>query len=47
VLEALSGVKTPIADPWAPLMANWGQQDLQPHQALAIARAERLLDHMA
>lgn len=47
VLEEMSGVKTAIADPWAPLMAGWGQQDLQPHQATAIARAERLLDHIA
>jgi acetoin utilization deacetylase AcuC-like enzyme len=47
VLEEMSGVKTAIADPWAPLMADWGQQDLRPHQATAIARAERLLDHIA
>jgi acetoin utilization deacetylase AcuC-like enzyme len=47
VLEELSGVKTSIEDQWAPLMANWGQQALQPHQAIAIARAERLLDNIA
>ena len=43
VLEALSGVKSSIVDQWAPLMANWGQQNLQPHQAMSIARAEQLL----
>ncbi len=47
VLEELSGVKTDIEDIWAPLMANWGQQDLQPHQAEAIARAERLISNIS
>jgi acetoin utilization deacetylase AcuC-like enzyme len=47
VLEEMSGVKTSIEDHWAPLMANWGQQTLQPHQATAIAKAERLLDNIA
>ena len=47
VLEEMSGVKTSIEDQWAPLMASWGQQALQPHQATAIARAERLLDNIA
>jgi len=39
VLEELSGVRTSIEDIWAPLMANWGQQALQPHQATAISAA--------
>lgn len=43
VLEELSGVKTTVEDIWAPLMAAWGQQALQPHQDAAIARAERLI----
>ena len=47
VLEEMSGVRTKIEDIWAPLMANWGQQALQPHQAAAIARAERLLGNIA
>jgi acetoin utilization deacetylase AcuC-like enzyme len=46
VLEEMAGVKTSIEDPWAPLMANWGQQALQPHQAAAIERAERLVDNL-
>jgi acetoin utilization deacetylase AcuC-like enzyme len=46
VLEEMSGVKTSIEDQWAPIMANWGQQPLQPHQAIAIAKAERLLDNI-
>jgi acetoin utilization deacetylase AcuC-like enzyme len=47
VLEELSGVRTAIEDIWAPLMANWGQQDLQPHQAAAIARAEALIANIS
>jgi len=43
VLEEMSGVHTGVADPWAPLMADWGQQDLQPHQASLIAQAAELL----
>ncbi|MDR3464402.1 MAG: class II histone deacetylase [Xanthobacteraceae bacterium] len=46
VLEELSGIRTAVDDIWAPLMAGWGQQDLQPHQAAAIARAERLIDNI-
>jgi acetoin utilization deacetylase AcuC-like enzyme len=47
VLEELSGIRTTIEDQWAPLMAKWGQQALQPHQAAAIARAELLLANIA
>lgn len=43
VIEEMSGIKTSIPDPWAPLMAEWGQQDLQPHQAAAIAEAAKLV----
>ena len=46
VLEEMSGKRTAIEDLWAPLMANWGQQDLQPHQEAAIAKAERLIAHI-
>ena len=46
VLEEMSGVRTPIEDAWAPMMANWGQQALQPHQAAAIARAESLIENI-
>ncbi len=43
VLEALSGVRTGINDPFEPVLAGYGQQALQPHQAAAIAAAEDLL----
>jgi acetoin utilization deacetylase AcuC-like enzyme len=44
VLEEMSGVRTHVTDPWAPLMADWGQQSLQPHQITAIDSAASLLD---
>jgi acetoin utilization deacetylase AcuC-like enzyme len=43
VMEELTGIKTPIRDPWAEPMATWGQQDLQPHQWTAIQAAATLL----
>ena len=43
VIEEMTGIRTGIEDPWAPLMADWGQQALQPHQDAAIAQAEELL----
>jgi acetoin utilization deacetylase AcuC-like enzyme len=43
VLEEMSGVKTHVSDPWAPLMANWGGQALQPHQQAVIAAAAQLV----
>jgi acetoin utilization deacetylase AcuC-like enzyme len=46
VLEEMSGRRTSIEDLWAPLMANWGQQALQPHQAEAIARAAQLIENL-
>ncbi len=42
VLEEMSGIKTHVADPWAPLMAEWGGQALQPHQQAVITEAARL-----
>ena len=47
VLEALAGIDTGVEDSWAPRMAAWGQQSLQPHQAEAIAQAERLLANIS
>jgi acetoin utilization deacetylase AcuC-like enzyme len=44
VLEEMSGIRTHVNDPWAPLMADWGQQGLQPHQSAAIDAAAALLD---
>ena len=43
VMEEMAGVRTHVEDPWAPLMAKWGQQALQPHQAALIDRAAELV----
>jgi acetoin utilization deacetylase AcuC-like enzyme len=43
VLEEMTGMKTHVADPWAPLMANWGGMDLQPHQQAVISVAAALV----
>lgn len=43
VLEALSGVRAGIDDPFEPIIAGYGQQSLQPHQASAISAAAELL----
>jgi acetoin utilization deacetylase AcuC-like enzyme len=43
VLEELSGMRTHIADPWTLMIAGWGGQDLQPHQAAAIDKAAVLV----
>lgn len=43
VLEEMTGMKTHVADPWAPLMANWGGMDLQPHQQAVISAAAALV----
>ena len=46
VLEEMSGIRTPVEDPWAPLMAQWGQQSLQPHQAALIDKAAALVQRI-
>ena len=46
VMEELSGIRTHVEDPWAPLMANWGQMDVQPHQAQLIEQAAKLVDNI-
>jgi acetoin utilization deacetylase AcuC-like enzyme len=46
VLEELSGIKTDIADPWEPLMAAWGGNELQPHQAAVIDAAAALVSRL-
>ena len=46
VLEEMSGRNTAIEDPWKPLMANWGQQDVQPHQQAAISAAAKLVHNI-
>jgi acetoin utilization deacetylase AcuC-like enzyme len=42
VLEAMSGVKTAIDDPFEPIFAGLGGQDLQAHQAALVAKAATL-----
>jgi hypothetical protein len=46
VLEEMTGIKTHIDDPWAPLMIEWGQQGLQPHQRAAVDRAAGLVGNI-
>jgi acetoin utilization deacetylase AcuC-like enzyme len=43
IVEEMSGIRTGVEDPWAPHMAKWGQQALQPHQAQAIDNAAKLV----
>ena len=43
VLEEMSGIRTPVTDPWLP-HAQWGQQELQPHQSDMIETAAALVD---
>ncbi|EFJ42331.1 hypothetical protein VOLCADRAFT_97594 [Volvox carteri f. nagariensis] len=45
-LEALSGEKTEVQDPWLHEVSSWGYQELQPHQEAVVARAEKLLDKL-
>ena len=44
VLEQLSGIKTPIDDPFAQILQGLGGQNLQQHQDAVIQQAETLLD---
>ena len=42
ILEEMAGVRTELADPLLGLLAAFGGQELQPHQAAVIAEAEKL-----
>jgi acetoin utilization deacetylase AcuC-like enzyme len=42
-LEALSGIRTEVADPYLPIFAGMGGQSLQPHQEAVIAAAATLV----
>ncbi|GLC46063.1 hypothetical protein PLESTM_001821300 [Pleodorina starrii] len=42
-LEALSGEKTDVQDPWLHEVQSWGYQELQPHQEAVLTAAEGLL----
>lgn len=46
IIEALSGLKGSIEDPFTPMVSGMAYQDLQPHQDIAIARAERNLERI-
>ena len=46
VLEQLSGIRTGVEDPFLPIMANLGGQDLQAHQQAVIDQAKALLDKL-
>jgi acetoin utilization deacetylase AcuC-like enzyme len=46
VMEELSGIKTATDDPFLPMHAGLGYQDLQPHQDAEIAEAEKLLEKL-
>lgn len=43
VLEEMTGIKTEIPDPWAPLMAAWGGNEAQPHQLAVVDAAAALV----
>jgi acetoin utilization deacetylase AcuC-like enzyme len=43
IIEELSGIRTTIKDRWGILMAEWGGQDLVPHQQRAIDEARALV----
>jgi acetoin utilization deacetylase AcuC-like enzyme len=43
VLEEMAGIRTGVEDPWAPMMAHWGGQELQPNQAALIDQAAALV----
>ena len=43
VLEELSGISTGVEDPFLPIFAGYGYQELQPHQEAVIAAAEAAL----
>lgn len=43
VMEEMTGIKTHVTDPWAEPMSTWGQQEMQPHQWIAIDAAAKLV----
>lgn len=47
VVEALAGVASGVEDPFLPVLAGMGMQDLQPHQAAEIARSAALVQGIA
>jgi acetoin utilization deacetylase AcuC-like enzyme len=47
VLEQLSGVRTGVEDPFLPIMAGLGGQELQPHQQAVIDQAKAALGRLS
>jgi acetoin utilization deacetylase AcuC-like enzyme len=43
VLEELSGIRTPVEDPFLPIFEGYGYQEIQPQQAAVITELEALL----
>jgi hypothetical protein len=43
VLEAFSGIRTPVTDPYLEELMSMGGQELQPHQASEVEAAARLV----
>ncbi len=46
VLEELTGHRTPVEDPFMPIFAGIGGQDLQPHQAALIDQSAALVERV-
>lgn len=46
VMEQLSGIRTPVTDPFQELLAGMGMQALQPHQEAVIREAEKLVKNL-
>jgi acetoin utilization deacetylase AcuC-like enzyme len=46
IMEELAGVRTELADPLLDLLAQFGGQDLQPHQDAVVRDAEKLVAHL-
>ena len=46
VLEELTGHRTPVEDPFLPIFAGIGGQDLQPHQAALIDQSAALVERV-
>jgi acetoin utilization deacetylase AcuC-like enzyme len=46
VMEQLTGLRSPIEDPFMAFMAGWGYQDLQVHQDAVISAAAKLVAHV-
>jgi hypothetical protein len=46
VMEELAGIKTPVTDPFLPIIAGQGGRVLLPHHIAAIDEAAELVAHV-